>query len=55
MINNSGKTIDTNKQVRRIPYPASEYRNNADNVNSAVSTLLGGADNGGTQLWWDKK
>lgn len=55
MINNSGGTINTNKQVRRIPYPASEYRNNANNVNIAVSTLLGGADNGGTQLWWDKK
>lgn len=55
MINNSGGTINTNKQVRRIPYPASEYRNNANNVNNAVSTLLGGADNGGTQLWWDKK
>lgn len=54
-INNSGGTISTDKQVRRIPYPASEYRNNADNVNNAVSTLLGGADNGGTQLWWDKK
>lgn len=53
-INNSGGTIDTDKQVRRIPFPSSEYRNNADNMGQAVS-LLGGEDNGGTQLWWDKK
>lgn len=53
VINNSG-TIDTEKQVCRIPFPASEYRNNAENVNKAI-TLLGGEDNGGTPLWWDKK
>ncbi len=53
-VNNSGGTITTNKQVRRIPFPASEYRNNAENVNQAV-TLLGGEDHGGTPLWWDKK
>lgn len=53
VINNSG-TIDTEKQVCRIPFPASEYRNNAGNVNKAI-TLLGGEDNGGTPLWWDKK
>lgn len=53
-INNSGGTIDTQKQVRRIPFPASEYRNNKDNVEQAV-TLLNGEDNGGTSLWWDKK
>ena len=54
VINNSGGTIKTDKQVRRIPYPASEYRNNTENVNKAI-TLLGGDDNGGTSLWWDKK
>lgn len=53
-INNSGGTINTSKQVRRIPFPASEYRNNTENVNKAI-TLLGGDDNGGTPLWWDKK
>lgn len=53
-INNSGGTIDTQKQVRRIPFPASEYRNNAENVKQAI-TLLNGEDNGGTPLWWDKK
>lgn len=50
--NFSGGTIDTQVQVRRLPYPASEYTNNNSAVTQAV-TLLGGADNGGTRLWWD--
>lgn len=53
-LNKSGGTIDTNKQVCRIPFPASEYSNNAENVKQAV-TLLGSDDDGGTPLWWDKK
>jgi len=52
--NNSYGTINTSTQVRRIPYPQSEYNNNAAGVQSGIS-LLGGADNGGTKLWWDKK
>ncbi len=41
-------------QVKRLPYPASEYQNNNINVIRGV-TLLGGTDLGGTKLWWDKK
>lgn len=52
--NNSGSTISTDKQVRRIPYPQSEYTNNAAGVTTGV-TALGGQDNGGSKLWWDKK
>ncbi len=52
--NNSSGTIDTDEQVRRIPFPQSEYTNNSKGVQSGVS-LLGGQDNGGTKLWWDKK
>ena len=52
--NNSGGTIDTNIQIRRIPFPESEKRANKEEVDKAVS-LLGGPDNGGTKLWWDKK
>lgn len=52
--NNSGGLINTDIQVRRLPFPSQEYRTNAANVAEAV-TLLGGADNGGTKLWWDKK
>jgi hypothetical protein len=52
--NNSNGTIDTDIQVRRIPFPQSEYTNNEAGVETGVS-LLGGSDNGGTKLWWDKK
>ncbi len=50
--NNSGGTIDSNIQVRRLPFPASERNANPMGVDQA-KTLLGGADNGGTRLWWD--
>lgn len=53
-LNQSGGTIDTDKQVCRIPFPSTEYRDNAENVAKA-KTLLGGEDHGGTPLWWDKK
>ncbi|OOG19753.1 hypothetical protein BWD42_07580 [Sphingobacterium sp. CZ-UAM] len=40
--------------IKRLPYPASEYIQNAVNVTKGVQ-LLGGTDLGGTKLWWDKK
>lgn len=52
--NNSGGAISTDTQIRRIPFPDTEYDTNAGEVAKAVS-LLGGSDNGGTKLWWDKK
>jgi len=52
--NASGGTIDTNLGARRIPYPDQEYIDNASGVASGVANL-GGPDNGGTKLWWDKK
>jgi hypothetical protein len=52
--NNSNGTISTITQVRRCPFPVSEYNTNSAGVASGVSAL-GGADNGGTKLWWDKK
>lgn len=54
VVNNSNGTINTATQIRRIPYPQSEYNNNRTGVLSGVS-LLGGPDGGGTKLWWDKK
>ncbi|PKV50300.1 SusD/RagB-like outer membrane lipoprotein [Aquimarina sp. MAR_2010_214] len=51
-VNNSGGTVDSNIQVRRLPFPASERNTNPQGVEQA-RTLLGGADNGGTRLWWD--
>ena len=55
IVNNlSGGKVDTNVQVRRMTFPRSEYSNNAVGV-AAATALLGGADTGGTKLWWDKK
>ncbi|PQJ21062.1 RagB/SusD family nutrient uptake outer membrane protein [Tenacibaculum sp. SG-28] len=50
--NQSGGTIDTDIQIRRIPFVDSENATNSSNVQKAI-TLLGGPDNGGTRLWWD--
>ena len=52
VVNNSGGTINTALQIRRLAYPANEYTNNPSNVAAAVATL-GGPDNGGTPVWWD--
>lgn len=52
--NNSNGTINDAIQVCRLPYPQEEYTNNSAGVASGVSKL-GGRDNGGTKLWWDKK
>ncbi len=51
--NASNGAVNTNLQIRRLRFPASEYSNNTANVQAAVG-LLGGPDNGGTKLWWDK-
>jgi hypothetical protein len=52
LVNNSAGKIDSNKGIKRINFPAPEYRTNKEEVNRAVQ-CLGGADNGGTALWWD--
>ncbi|WP_299886120.1 RagB/SusD family nutrient uptake outer membrane protein [uncultured Lacinutrix sp.] len=52
VVNNSGGTIDTNTQIRRINFVANELNTNAANVATAVG-YLGGPDDGGTRLWWD--
>lgn len=52
--NNSNGTVNTALQVRRIPYPQSEYNNNRAGVQSGIAAL-GGPDGGGWKLWWDKK
>lgn len=51
--NNSGGKIDTKVQIRRLPFPQTEYVSNKQEVDKAIQ-LLGGPDNGGTRLWWDK-
>ena len=52
MVNNSGGTIDTEIQIRRVNFVQNEVNTNGENVTVAVG-LLGGPDNGGTRLWWD--
>lgn len=51
-VNNSAGTIDTDIQIRRMPFAKSEYTLNPEGIRKAVE-LLGGPDNGGTRLWWD--
>lgn len=53
--NNSGGTVSSSRLARRVMYPSEEYTGNKTNVQSAVSNLLKGADNMGTDLWWAKK
>ncbi|SFS36402.1 Susd and RagB outer membrane lipoprotein [Zhouia amylolytica] len=52
VVNNSGGTIDTDIQIRRINFVDSEKNTNGANVDIATSYLKG-PDNGGTRLWWD--
>ncbi len=51
--NASNGLVSTTTQIRRLRYPTDEYSNNGNNVATALK-LLGGADTGGTKLWWDK-
>ncbi len=61
--NNSGGTISSILGVRRLPYPQSEAQLNARNVAAGIQLLIAESpyafsskgDNGGTNLWWDKK
>ena len=46
----SGKDLG----MRRFPFPENEFKQNRENVTAAQS-LLGGADNAATNVWWDKK
>lgn len=52
VVNNSGGTIDTNIQIRRINFVDNELNTNGSNVDIAIG-YLNGPDNGGTRLWWD--
>jgi hypothetical protein len=52
VVNNSGGTITG--FIKRLPIPSQYQSNNQPGYKKAVETL-GGPDNGGTRLWWDKK
>jgi len=51
--NFSNGTIDTQIQIRRLPFAQSEILGNPEGVKTGL-TALGGPDNGGTRVWWDK-
>lgn len=44
--------VANNEMISRLKFPTTEYSNNSENTQSAV-TLLGGNDTAGTRLWWD--
>lgn len=52
--NNSGGKVDSEKQVRRLPFAPTEKDNNPENYAKAVE-LIGGSDTGGVNVWWDQK
>ena len=53
-VTNFNTDVNTEQQIRRVPYPVSEQSDNPEGYASGVAAL-GGADNAGTRLWWDKK
>ncbi|MDR0332715.1 MAG: SusD/RagB family nutrient-binding outer membrane lipoprotein [Dysgonamonadaceae bacterium] len=54
--NNSGGVITpTTGGARRLPFPQSEYLENATNMWNAINTDLGGQDNMGTNVWWARR
>lgn len=52
--NGSNGTVNSALGPRRLPFCLDEKDNNAAGVATGVAKL-GGADNAGTRLWWDKK
>ena len=39
--------------ISRLKFPTTEYSDNSQNTQNAVSLLGGGGDSAGTRLWWD--
>lgn len=52
VVNNSVGEIDTDIMIRRVQFPQ-DYKTNNASLYNALTTALGGADTGGTRLWWD--
>ena len=50
--NKSGGVVNSQKGVRRMPYPNEENTNNFENVQFARDNYLNGADNMATDVWW---
>ena len=52
--NRSTAGVSSQRGMRRLPYPDSEFNTNEANV-KAAQQLLDGPDTGATDLWWAKK
>lgn len=52
--NRSTDGVTSARGMRRLPFPQSEFNTNEANV-KAAQQMLGGPDNGATDLWWAKK
>ena len=52
LVNNSGGAINTDDMIRRIPFPVNLQKSSPTQY-GALKAALGGADTGGTRLWWD--
>lgn len=52
--NRSTAGVSSQRGMRRLPFPVSEFNTNEANV-KAAQQLLGGPDTGATDLWWAKK
>lgn len=52
LVNNSNGTIETESMIRRLNFPVSIISSNPAQYD-ALLKKLGGADTGGTRLWWD--
>lgn len=55
VVNNySTDGVTSERGMRRLPFPQSEFNTNEANV-KAAQAMLGGPDNSATDLWWAKK
>lgn len=50
----NGGCVNSEIQICRLPYPISEYNTNNEALQEGIK-LLGGVDNAGVKVWWDKK
>ena len=50
--NLSGGVISTEDMIRRVPFPQG-YKESDPTLYNTLLNQLGGADNGGSRLWWD--
>ncbi len=55
-LNSDNPDVPTNMTMRRVTFVTSEYDNNTDAVNQALTMPeMADGDKGSTKLWWDKK